>query len=78
MVLNGSLWQASTTNTYVGNFERRVTFAAVYRDTNSDIVSSGGTLDSGARFVTSSVSWSVRGATTTRSVSTYLTDIYGN
>ena len=77
IALSGGLWQATTTS-WVGNFERTFTLSAVSRDTNSDIVSSGGTLDPNIRLVTASVSWTQAGATTTKSISTYLTNLHGN
>ena len=78
LLLSGPLWQATTSETWVGGFKRSVSFAPVYRDANGDIVSSGGTLDAKTRLFTSTVSWSARGATTTKSLSAYLSDIYGN
>jgi len=76
---NGTTWATSTTNTWIDTgFARTVTFSAVYRDTNRDIVSSGGTLDPNTRLLVSSVSWPNAGATTTKSISTYLTDILEN
>jgi Tfp pilus assembly protein PilV len=77
LTLSGNGW-ATTTNRYIGNFERSITLSAVYRDASSDIVSSGGTLDSNTLLVTSSVSWVKGGATSTKSIATYLTNIYDN
>lgn len=75
---NGTNWATSTTNTYVDSiFERTITLDDVYRDgTTDDIVSSGGNLDTGTRKVTATVSWWDRTATTTRTVATYMTNIF--
>lgn len=72
---DGSTWATSTTNIFVdGIFERTFVIDNVNRDSNDDIVSSGGTLDAGTKKATVSVSWNERGATTTKTISTYLTD----
>ncbi len=81
--LRDDSWSANiagltSTTTSIDNFERMVTLSAVYRDSNGDIVSSGGTLDTNTKLITSSVSWMVNGATTTKSISTYLTNLYAN
>ena len=77
-LVSGS-WAATTTNIYIDNtFERVVTFLEVYRDINADIVPSGGTLDPNTRLVTASISWKYGLATSTKSVSTYITNILDN
>jgi prepilin-type N-terminal cleavage/methylation domain-containing protein len=73
----GGVW-ATTTDLTLGAFERSIMISPVYRDASSDIVSSGGTLDTDTVLVTSSVSWWKGGATTTKTVATYLTNLYGN
>lgn len=74
---NGTSWATSTTNTFVdGTFERTLVMNNVNRDSNDDVVSSGGTLDAGTKKVTISVSWNERGATTTKTISTYLTNFF--
>ncbi len=79
LTFNSGIWATSTTNAFLDNlFERKIRLSAVYRDVNGDIVSSGGTLDPDTRLVVSTVSWQLRNTTTTRSVSTYLTDLYEN
>ena len=73
----GSTWATTTTNTFVdGMFERKLVIDNVSRDSNDDIVSSGGTLDAGTKKATVSVSWNEKGATTTKTVSTYLTNFF--
>lgn len=80
LVFEGGEWQVTTTEALIDNlFERVVTLSAVYRDdVSADIVSGGGTLDPGTLLVVSSVSWSSGGATTTKSISTYVTNIFTN
>lgn len=76
LIFSAGSWQVSATDIWVDSiFERTVTLSAVYRDASGDIVSSGGTLDPNTVLVASSVSWSERGATTTKSISTYLTNL---
>lgn len=79
LVFEGGEWQVTTTEALIDNlFERVVTLSAVYRDASADIASGGGTLDPGTLLVVSSVSWSRGGATTTKSISTYITNIFAN
>lgn len=72
-------WQVTTTQVLVDNtFERKVKFSAVYRNVSGDIVSSGGIIDPDTLLVISTVSWSNKGATTTKSISTYLANLLDN
>ena len=74
---NGTKWATSTTNVYIDSmFERSLTLNDVYRDVNDDIVSTGGTLDTGTRKATVTVSWHENTGTTTKSIATYLTNIF--
>lgn len=74
--LVGGVWKTGST-TAVDVFDRTITLGPVYRDVSGDIVSAGGSLASTTRLVTSSVSWSNRGATSTITLSTYLTNLNG-
>jgi prepilin-type N-terminal cleavage/methylation domain-containing protein len=76
---NGSAWALTATPSYVdGLFDRTVTFESVYRDVNDDIASSG-TVDGDTRLVTVNVAWkNSTAATTTKTLQTYLTNLYGN
>ena len=65
-------------STTIDNFYRTVTLSEVNRDANSDIVSSGGTVDINTKLVVSSVSWWNGVSTTTKSISTYITNLYAN
>lgn len=76
LTFESNLWQTTVVNVFIDNlFERVVTLSEVYRDASGDIVSNGGTLDPDTRLITATVSWKVGSATTTRSVSTYLSKI---
>ncbi len=76
---NGTTWTATSTNIFIdGLFERKIVFSDVYRNGSQDIVQSGGSLDSNTRKAVVSVSWRAASATTTRSLSTYLTNVYKN
>lgn len=78
LTFNGSTWQSTTTNTYIDNvFERKFILENVNRDINDDI-SVSGTPDQDTKKVTVYVSWLGRNSTTTKSISTYITNLYGN
>lgn len=63
----------------VSIFERKILVDPVYRDLNDNIVSSGGAEDLDSKKITAVVSWKERGdATSTVSISTYLSDIFNN
>ena len=73
---NGTTWVSTANNVYIdGIFERKFSLNNVYRDANDDIAVSG-TLDSGTKKATVSVSWRGRTGTTTKSASFYLTDFF--
>lgn len=75
---NGTNWATSTTNVFIdGKFERKITVSEVLRNASEDI-SETGTLDSNTRLVTVSVAWNVKGATTTKTIQTYITNIFNN
>ncbi len=75
---DGSNWILSSTPNLVDNkFTRKVTFAAGYRNTNSDIASSG-TADTDLRLITVTVTWPSRGGTGSVSLATYLTNLFAN
>jgi len=59
-------------------FYRKVTTENVSRDSNDNIVSSGGTNDPDTKKINMEVAWRERGATTTVTISTYLSDIFDN
>lgn len=78
LVFENGTWAFTTTPTSVGNLERKVVFSAVYRDVTEDITSSGGTLDPNTLLVVSTVTWPNSGTTVSRSISTYITNIFDN
>ena len=61
-----------------GVFERVVTVEPVFRNSSDDIVTSGGALDPNTKKVNVAVSWGDRGATTTATLSAYLSDVFNN
>ena len=61
-----------------GLFHRRITVEAVNRDGSDDIVTSGGALDPNTKKINIEVSWYGQGATTTATLSTYLSDVFNN
>ncbi len=74
----GTDWIATTTPQYIdGEFLRSITIGDVKRD-GSDRISNSGTNDTNARKITSTVSYWQGHSTTTRSISTYITNIYAN
>jgi len=79
LVFSGGTWQTSVSETYIDSlFLRSITIGDVYRDSESDIVTSGGTLDGNAKQITVTVAWHYRGATTTKEMSTYITNLFRN
>lgn len=75
---NGTNWATTTTNTFIdGTFERKITVSEVLRNASEDI-SGTGTLDQNTRLVTVSVAWDVKGATTTKTIQAYITNIFNN
>ena len=75
---NGTNWATSTSNVFIdGRFERKIAIGEVMRDANQDI-SETGTLDPSTRLVTVSVAWNAKGATTTKTIQTYITNIFNN
>lgn len=73
-----NFWATTTDNIFVDSlYERKFILENVYRDGNNDIASSG-TLDGDARLVTATVSWLEKGATSTKTISTYIFNLLGN
>ena len=75
---NGTNWATTTANTLIdGKFERNFTLTDVKRDVNNDIALTG-TYDPNIKLVTVSVVWNGPLGTTTRSIQTYVTNIFNN
>lgn len=69
----------STFISYVDSlFDRKVTVENVSRDSNDNIVLSGGTNDPDSKKIIVTVSWQERGATSTVQLGTFLSDIFNN
>jgi len=69
-------WEATSTFSSIDSiFTRTFKLNSVYRDSDGRIVSSGGTQDLNTKKVTVSVSWKLKTSTTTKSLSTYITNI---
>ncbi len=69
-------WTLTTSPTIIDSvFTRTVVFETVNRDSNDDIVTSGGTIDSGTRKITITISWNDGAETVTKTLAFYLTDI---
>ncbi|HVT75329.1 MAG TPA: hypothetical protein VHD69_02880 [Candidatus Paceibacterota bacterium] len=76
LAVGTSTWGVTTTPERVdGDFYRTIKVYSVFRNSSDDIVTSGGTVDSNTLLTESSVSWSYRGATTTATYKTYVTNI---
>ena len=69
-------WALATTPHTDGIFTRIVTFAAVSRSGGAIVTNGTGSVDSGTRLVTVTVSWQEGGVTVTKTVSAYISDIY--
>ena len=79
LIWSGSKWATSTVNVFLdGKFERKMTATNVQRNTSKDIVPSGGTDDPNTKLMTATVAWSAPGggATTTKTISTYFTNLF--
>jgi hypothetical protein len=76
LALATSSWSATTTPEVVdGLFYRQFKLSSVSRDSSDDIVVVGGTVDVNTFLVESSVAWNARGATSTITYKTYVTNI---
>src|SRR3989338_6757909 len=74
---SGGTWTLSATANTVGIFTRTVTIASVSRDNvTKDIVTSGGTDDTGTKLVTVTVFWSEAGTTVTKTLKFYIINIF--
>ncbi|MEK7194327.1 MAG: hypothetical protein AAB660_01385 [Patescibacteria group bacterium] len=75
----GGKWVVISTGGYIdGLYDRTIVFDSVQRDAQSNIVSSGGTVDPNIRKVTVTTSWLERTATSTRVLTTYLVNLFDN
>lgn len=73
---SGGTWTVTTVPAMIdGLFERTIAVSEVFRD-GSDNINVAGTSDPNTRKLTVYVSWWDQGATTTRSISTYVTKLF--
>ncbi len=72
---SGSQWVATTTPQYIDAKLRSFTLSPAYRD-GSDRLATTGTLDNEAKKLTMTVAWQEKGATTTKIVMTYITNLF--
>lgn len=76
---NGSSWTATTTNILIdGIFSRTFILSEVGRDANFNILSSGGTYDSGSKKISVTVSWPDRDGTSTKNMQSYIFNTFKN
>ena len=76
LTLSPSSWGVTTTPEIIdGEFWRTIKVYSVSRDVSSDIVTSGGVVDSNTLLIESSVSWLWRGATSTATYQSYITNL---
>jgi Tfp pilus assembly protein PilV len=74
---SGGTWTLSTIPNTIDIFTRTVNVQDVNRDnTTHDIVSSGGTLDSGTKLMTITVSWNEGGQSLSKTLSFYVMNIF--
>lgn len=74
-----SHWQATTTNTFIDNkFDRSFTVNNVMRDASNNVVNSGGTIDPNIKNVLVVVSWKNGSATTSKTMQSYVSNIFSN
>lgn len=78
LTFQNSRWQSTTTSSMIdGKFVRTFTVSNVYRDSSTlNIVTSGGTLNTDSKLVTMNVSWNYKGATSTKTTSFYVFNLY--
>ncbi|MBU6370674.1 MAG: type II secretion system protein [Patescibacteria group bacterium] len=72
------VWGTTTAATSTDGFARTFRLGAVNRDSTGHIVTIGGTADANTRLVTVSVAWLAKTGTTTKSLSAYITNVFGN
>ena len=78
LIFTGSDWEVAATSTPIDSiYTRSFIVEDVYRDANDDIATSG-TYDGDVKKLTVSVSYDDRGATSTESLTTYITNFFDN
>jgi prepilin-type N-terminal cleavage/methylation domain-containing protein len=78
LIWSSNSWATTTTMQYVDStFLRQITLSDVFRDSNDKIANSG-TYDSDTKKITVTVSYGGGKGTTTKSLSSYLANLYSN
>jgi Tfp pilus assembly protein PilV len=78
-VWQNNAWTSTTSTQMIDNFfDRTFVLSTVNRDASHNIVTSGGTLDTGTKKATMYVSWRDGAATTTKSVELYIYNTFSN
>jgi Tfp pilus assembly protein PilV len=76
---SASTWKATTTPQYIDNtFLRTIGLADVKRDTNGYIVTTGGTYDASTKLINVTLQYFQGHSTTTRTMSSYISNINGD
>lgn len=77
---NGTTWTSTTSARYIDNrFDRSFVLSAVNRDPSThNVVTSGGTVDSGSRKAVITVGWKENNATSTKSAEIYIFNLFSN
>jgi Tfp pilus assembly protein PilV len=76
-VFSGGAWTFPTSASTIGIFTRKVVLSNVNRDnTTKDIVTSGGTVDTGTKLVTVTISWNEGINVITKTLPFYITNIF--
>lgn len=72
---SSNIWSLSTTPNTIGAFTRTIVLDYVYRDINDDIASSG-TLDTGMRKITETITWNNEKGVQTKTLTFYIGDLF--
>lgn len=79
LIFSNGAWALTATPLLIDSkFSRTIVFSEVMRNSANDIVIAGGIPDSNTRKITVSVSWPLGETTATRSIETYITNIFSN
>lgn len=76
---NGTSWATSTVSAAIDSkFYRTIVLTDVKRDSTTQDIASVGVFDPNTKQITVSVAWNRKAATTTRSISTYIMNLFNN
>lgn len=75
----GTIWTSTTSSSLIdGKYDRTIVLNDAYRNAATKDLEASGVIDSNARKVTVNVSWNDNGATTTKTIETYITNLFEN